>query len=188
MARRNDKRSRLIEAAKTLFHQKGVNVTTLANIASLADVPLGNVYYYFQSKESIIVAVIEQCRKTVRESLVQLEGQSSEPKQRLLHLLACAPEELDMLIAYGDDVGGLCHELSKENNEVAQSASLIMKEIIDWCSVQFQGMGKGGEIAGELALSFISNLQGSRLLALTFKNPEYITRQNQYLAQWIQSL
>jgi AcrR family transcriptional regulator len=188
MARRNDKRTRLIEAAKTLFHQKGVNVTTLANIASLANVPLGNVYYYFQSKESIIVAVIEQCRKTVRESLQELEGRSSEPKQRLLHLLSCAPEELEVLIAYGDHVGGLCHELSKEGGEVSDSASLIMREIIDWCASQFERMGKSTEIAAELALSFISNLQGSRLLGLTFKNPEYITRQNQYLAQWIQSL
>ncbi len=37
MARRNDKRDRLIESADTLFHQQGVSNTTLANIATICD-------------------------------------------------------------------------------------------------------------------------------------------------------
>lgn len=188
MARKNDKRARLIEAARTLFHRKGVNVTTLANIASLADVPLGNVYYYFQSKESIILAVIEQRRKLVQDHLAAVQSQSAEPKQRLMQLLQNQEEELTDLVTYGDTVGGLCHELSKEGGQIADIAAEIMQDIIHWCSSQFQGMGQPPEMSSELALSFISNLQGSRLLALTFKNPEYITRQNQYLAQWLQAL
>jgi len=43
MPRRTDKRVRLIEAAKVLIHQQGFNLTTLADIAQEADVPLGNV-------------------------------------------------------------------------------------------------------------------------------------------------
>ena len=32
--------------------------TTLADIAQAADVPLGNVYYYFKSKDELIRAVV----------------------------------------------------------------------------------------------------------------------------------
>ena len=60
MPRKTDKRVRLIEAAKVLIHQKGFNQTTLADIAQEADVPLGNVYYYFKTKEAIGEAVIER--------------------------------------------------------------------------------------------------------------------------------
>ena len=60
MPRKTDKRIRLIEAAKVLIHQQGFNLTTLADIAQEADVPLGNVYYYFKTKEAIGEAVIEK--------------------------------------------------------------------------------------------------------------------------------
>ena len=46
------KRDRLIEAAKEKFYQQGVARTTLADIAQQAQVPLGNVYYHFRTKEA----------------------------------------------------------------------------------------------------------------------------------------
>ena len=44
----------LLEAANKLVHQQGFNQTTLADIAKAAQVPLGNVYYYFKTKEDIV--------------------------------------------------------------------------------------------------------------------------------------
>ena len=54
-----DKRSRLIEAAVKLVHRQGFNKTTLADIALESEVPLGNVYYYFKTKDDIGQALIE---------------------------------------------------------------------------------------------------------------------------------
>ena len=42
-----------------LLHQQGIERTTLADIAKAADVPPGNVYYYFKTKDEVIAAVIE---------------------------------------------------------------------------------------------------------------------------------
>src|SRR5215470_8994278 len=53
------KRDRLVEAAKTLFYQQGVTRTTLAEIAEQAQVPLGNVYYHFRTKDALVEAVIQ---------------------------------------------------------------------------------------------------------------------------------
>ena len=59
------KRERLVAAATELLHQQGIERTTLADIAKAADVPLGNVYYYFKTKDDVIAAVIEaQVRQT----------------------------------------------------------------------------------------------------------------------------
>ena len=49
----------LIEAANKLIHRQGFNQTTLADIARESEVPLGNVYYYFRTKEEIGSALIE---------------------------------------------------------------------------------------------------------------------------------
>lgn len=52
-------RERLARAAATLFHQRGVRKTTLADIAQAAAVPLGNVYYHFRTKDALIEAVTD---------------------------------------------------------------------------------------------------------------------------------
>ena len=39
-----------MSAARELVHRQGVARTTLADIAQAADVPVGNVYYYFRQK------------------------------------------------------------------------------------------------------------------------------------------
>ena len=54
MPRKNDKRDRLIDAANDLIYQQTFNATTLADIAAKANVPLGNVYYYFKTKDDIL--------------------------------------------------------------------------------------------------------------------------------------
>ena len=188
MARRNDKRVRLIDAADTLFYTQGFNVTTLANIANLANVPLGNVYYYFQSKESIVKAVIERRRQKLRDLFTQVQVQSTDPRQRLIAFMQDSLPPLEDAITYGDNLGGLCQELGKDGGEMSAMAASLMDELVQWCVVQFKAIGKNTEDAHSLAFSFISNIQGSRLLALAFKDPIHIQRQTEYLRHWIQSL
>ena len=59
MPRTSDKRERLVNSADTLILRQGFKQTTLADIADDSGVPLGNVYYYFKSKEDIGMSVIE---------------------------------------------------------------------------------------------------------------------------------
>jgi AcrR family transcriptional regulator len=50
---RPDKRERLVAAAAELVDRHGVETPTLAQIAQAADVPPGNVYYYFKTREDL---------------------------------------------------------------------------------------------------------------------------------------
>jgi TetR/AcrR family transcriptional regulator, transcriptional repressor for nem operon len=59
-AARVDNRTRLIQAAVTMAYRHGFGKTSLADIAEEAKVPLGNVYYYFKTKEAIGEAIVEQ--------------------------------------------------------------------------------------------------------------------------------
>lgn len=47
-------RARILDAALTLFREKGYDRTTMRAIADAAGVSLGNAYYYFESKEHLI--------------------------------------------------------------------------------------------------------------------------------------
>ncbi|MEH6728357.1 MAG: helix-turn-helix domain-containing protein [Hyphomicrobiales bacterium] len=53
------KRQRLEDAAAQLFWSRGFAATSIADLAKQADVPVGNVYYYFKSKRDLADAVAD---------------------------------------------------------------------------------------------------------------------------------
>lgn len=185
MNKRTDKRVRLIEAADKLFYEQGVNITTLANIASLAEVPLGNVYYYFKSKESIVIAVIERRRKSIEAQFA--EWASLGNKARLTALIEQNTAQAEQAVSFGDWLGSLCQELCKTTGEISSTASNLLKDVLGWCETQFKEMGKGEKSHG-LALSLLSGLQGTSLLTLTFKDTQVIKQQSHYLTNWLETV
>src|SRR5215469_14847861 len=76
------KRERLIEAAKGLLYEQGVERTTLAEVADAAKVPPGNVYYYFKTKDELVEAVIADHVADAHSKLASLEKHRT-PKARL---------------------------------------------------------------------------------------------------------
>ena len=53
-------RERILDTALRLFHERGWRDTTMRAVAAEAGVALGNAYYYFASKESLIQAIYAQ--------------------------------------------------------------------------------------------------------------------------------
>jgi TetR/AcrR family transcriptional regulator, transcriptional repressor for nem operon len=185
MNKRTDKRARLVEAADKLFYEQGVNVTTLANIASLADVPLGNVYYYFKSKESIILAVIARRREMIQAQFAEWAALNN--KGRLKSFIDYNATMSSQTATFGDWLGSLCQELCKQTGEISGAASELLKDVLKWCEFQFNELGKG-EKSQTLALSLLSGLQGTSLLTMTFKDPKVAELQSHYLNQWLENV
>lgn len=182
-----DKRARLLNAANTLVHRQGYNQTTLADIAKEAAVPLGNVYYYFKTKEDIGKALIEH-RGAFYASLIAQWEQAPDPRQRLLALVAMVSEQRDLLASSGCPIGSLCQELHhKEGGPLAEKASSLLGAMLAWTEQQFRLLGKDDQ-AFDLALHLVSVLQGASLLTHTFNRPELITRETSRLTEWIESL
>ena len=55
----NQTRGKLIEAARTLFAVKGMDLTTIDDITEQADVGKGTFYYHFKGKNQLIRALIK---------------------------------------------------------------------------------------------------------------------------------
>src|SRR5437879_6262778 len=84
---RPGKRDRLVAAAIELVHRQGIERTTLAEIAKAADVPAGNVYYYFKTKDDVIAAIIDSHAQEVMTTLAAIEERHRPPKDRLKALV-----------------------------------------------------------------------------------------------------
>src|SRR5579859_1288095 len=54
-----DNRTRLLRAAETVTYRHGFSRTALADIAKEAKFPLGNVYYYFKTKDELGDALVK---------------------------------------------------------------------------------------------------------------------------------
>src|SRR3954453_1564769 len=80
---RQGKRERLVTAAQELVYRQGVARTTLAHIAEAAEVPVGNVYYYFKTKEDIVSAVVRAREDQLTTTLAELESRHPGPRTRL---------------------------------------------------------------------------------------------------------
>src|SRR6516162_8838518 len=65
--RAEDTRRRIYESALKLFRQKGFEPTTVRDIAAEAGVALGAAYYYFSSKEAIVLAFYQELQAPNRK-------------------------------------------------------------------------------------------------------------------------
>ena len=180
------KRDRLIKAAKIRFYQQGVTGTTLADIAQQAQVPLGNIYYHFRTKEALVEAVIQAHLQELQSLFAQLDRQL-DPHQRLLGLLAAEREGEQGIARYGCPYGSLSQELNKEDGRLATMAVLLFQAYLDWTATQFRLLGKNEEEAKDLAIDLISSLQGTFLLANSFRAPELLEHQFQRLETWLRT-
>jgi len=182
-----DKWHSLVTAAGQLFHRQGYEQTSLADIASAAQVPLGNVYYYFKTRDELLKAVVEERLKASRAKRAALEALAS-PRERLLALVAGFEEGVEENTAFGCPMGSLCQETNKQGGEAASEAAGPLRDVLEWVTRQFRAMGFREKEARENAARLIGARQGSTLLANTFKDPQYIRMEIVRLKEWLSAL
>jgi AcrR family transcriptional regulator len=168
-----------------VLYEHGVEKSTLADIAAAAGVPLGNVYYYFKSKDALVSAVIESYRHSYGELSATLDQQDG-PAGRLKALVLALTSRQDQLASHGCPVGSLSSELDKREDALRDEAGTILAGLIDYAEVQFRAMGR--EDAHELAVALIAAYEGIALLAATLRDSSLISVEGGRLNRWIDSL
>ena len=183
---RPGKSDRLIGAACDLVYRQGVERTTLADIAEAADVPAGNVYYYFKTKNDIVAAVVQTHVEQIESALAALEQRHRNPKTRLKALVGVVTQQRDSIAHYGCPYGSLCSELAKGAAGSEPFAAQLMHVLLGWTERQFRSMGRRD--AHDLAVELVAAYQGSAVLANALGQPEVLARQARRLERRIETL
>jgi AcrR family transcriptional regulator len=179
------KRERLVASAKELIHEQGVHRTTLAQVAERADVPLGNVYYYFKSKNDLVGAVVDDYANEAAALLAALEQQRT-PQARLKGLIRNWVEMRELVARHGCPIGSLCTELDKLDGDRDAPPAALMTTIIDWAEAQLRRLGRPQ--ARDFAISLFAGLQGAAVIANTLGDPDIMARQGRQLERWVDTL
>jgi AcrR family transcriptional regulator len=185
LERGSSKRDRLIVSARELLHSQGVERTTLADIAGAAEVPLGNVYYYFKTKDEIVSAVIAAHVEEVRSALAALERHRTS-KARLKAFVRMLAAQSEQTAQRGCPQGTLCSELDKRHDGLDERAAELMRVPIEWAERQFRALGRRD--ARDLAVALIAAYQGISVLTNALHDPELMTREGRRLERWIDAI
>ena len=181
-----DKRTRLIETGMKLAYQRGFREASLADIAEAAHVPVGNVYYYFKTKEELGEAVVERRLAEFRAFREELDRLSS-PKERLFAFVESIHRNRERLARGGCPLGGLCTELQKEGGALAKKSAALYTEPMAWLEKQFRGAGHEKD-SRELAVHLFSAFQGMAAVALGTNDREVVVMEARRLKDWIGTL
>lgn len=79
--RRNRTRRALMDAARRVMGDKGVDATTLRDIASAADLGLGTFYNHFDDKETLVDAIATEAIEAMGAALDALTASLSDPAE-----------------------------------------------------------------------------------------------------------
>ena len=166
---RQESIEKLLDAALHLFVSLGYNSTNLDKIAGAAGLTKGAVYFYFQSKETVLVEVLKRVQIVVLDKAIEVVEQAG-------------PEYTDKIIAFLHSAAnlGITHRdemlllilMSIEFREREGEARTYIGSIYQQLHTLIERLIRAGQKAGEfrkdvpvreLAASVMANYDGTFL-------------------------
>lgn len=77
------RRRQIIDAARSLLFERGLQATSINQIAKRAELAVGTIYFYFSSKEELFAELQEEGLKLLIEAIKQASAAVKDPKERL---------------------------------------------------------------------------------------------------------
>lgn len=171
-----DRRAQIVRAASSVLHAHGYDGTTLALVAVEARLPLGNLYYYFRTKDDLASAVVDARLTELAALFARAEGGArSYPLQRLRRFVAAFEAGADEIVAHGCPYGSLSQELARRDGALSRKAGGLFAVQLAWLSRQFQALGAGAR-ADDRAAELLCAIQGACLLGLALRDPTVFRR------------
>lgn len=77
-------RERILDAAEDVFNEKGVSNTALSDVAKMAGVTRGAIYWHFKNKADLFDAMCDRVRQPMRDMIESMaDEQTTDPLGRL---------------------------------------------------------------------------------------------------------
>jgi AcrR family transcriptional regulator len=111
-------RKRLLDEAWKLFTERGYDATTMQDIVRNAGTSIGNAYFYFQNKESLLVELVQQRANSMwddTESVIALmtPGPGRFATTIFLNLRTALATSTPRLLFESDSIAALSHLIAK---------------------------------------------------------------------------
>ncbi|MFI9603457.1 TetR/AcrR family transcriptional regulator [Streptomyces sp. NPDC052043] len=183
MGRTSDAKEKILTAAHSLIEQRGYTALGVAEICKAAGVPKGSFYYFFESKEALALAVIDQQWEIQRSDWTRVLRDNAEPLQRLRRLL----EETEADLREGQQscgtvsgcmFGNLTLELSNQTRPIRERLQEVFDAQLKMVDDVIAEARERGEVSvhdtREAARSIVAQLEGQVLFAKLYNNTRHL--------------
>jgi AcrR family transcriptional regulator len=170
-------RQKLIHAALYLFWDRGFAGTSMSDLLAQADVNSGSFYHFFESKEALLKAVLEEYLVGLGPQIVEPAfRETTDPVARIFAILAgYRLRILSTNCHYGCPLGRLALEIDPENRP---AHALIAENFRGWigavrgCLTEARdGLVEGTDI-GALATYVLAVMEGGVMLSRSYGSVE----------------
>jgi AcrR family transcriptional regulator len=166
MSRRGDlRRGKLLAAAANRFWAQGFDNTSLAEIAADAEVPLGNVYYYFKTKRDIAAGVAGIFVSETEAMLQEVSEAEKEPRRRVLALIRRLSQSNRSRVERGCPIALAVRDFRAGAPEASTAAARAFELLIGFIGQELQRTGARPSAAMARAREIIVEWQGGIALA-----------------------
>ncbi len=180
-------RQHIIEATDDLLYRKGFNLMSFSDIANTANVPRGNLYYYFKTKNEVLDAVIKHRLIRTSQMLQDWDRMLPDPLERLKRFARIPVNEMQNIIQYGCPMGSLNTELGKVQYDLKQLSQQQFDVFRSWLVRQFTQWLPHAN-ADALAIHLLVRTQGIATMAHVYEDPQLIEREVTSIDHWLESL
>jgi TetR/AcrR family transcriptional repressor of nem operon len=168
-------RDRLIDSARFLFWERGFAGTSMAELLAHADVNSGSFYHFFDSKEALLRAVLEQYVVMLHPMIVDPAfAAAPKPLERIFAILAGYRERIIATgCQYGCPLGRLALEIDPEN---APAHALIARNFQGWieavrqCLVEMKSSMPRDTDLDALATFVLVTMEGGVMLSRSYRS------------------
>jgi AcrR family transcriptional regulator len=136
--RAEDTRRKIYESALSLFREKGFEQTTMRDIAAKAGVALGGAYYYFSTKDAIVLAFYRETQESSHQVIVEALAGRKKLKDRIrvvlekrLELLKPNRKFCAALLRHAPDASDSLSPFSEESRAIREHAIEHMRIAAD---------------------------------------------------------
>lgn len=127
-------REKFIEVARQLFARKGVENTTMNDIASASEKGRRTIYTYFKSKREIFNAVIASETNELLARLQQIVSLAESPEEKLEKYISCRFDTMNEIVARNGSLrAGFFRDVRKVDRArklITDKEADLLKEIL----------------------------------------------------------
>jgi AcrR family transcriptional regulator len=162
-------RQRLVDVARELIYLQGYEATSVSEILEKAGVNSGSLYYYFDSKEDLLLAVLDTYKEMLWPVLLEpVFKKTDDPMDRVFALLEAYRQGLlYTACTQGCPIGNLALELSDH----PRVRGKIAENFEGWCNAVRKCLEEAGDRLppdvnrGKLAKFILTVMEGGVMQA-----------------------
>lgn len=140
-------RAKILEAALGEFSALGMAGARMDQIAAAAGVNKALLYYHFDSKENLYVAVVEMISAKIRDRSMAVFLREASPGERLLRT---ALDHFDRILSQGEFQRLMQQEMMRLHQGESGAMPIVVKRVFAPLQTMYDAMVREGIVSGEL--------------------------------------